>query len=582
MNNLDIAKTFQEIGTFLELKGENSFKAQAYTNAARIIENLREDISSLIEREKLTQIKGIGRTLAEKVTEMMATGHLRYYEDLKSTIPSGLIEMLSIPGLGPKKVNIIYEKLKIRTVGELEYACNENRLKDLDGFGEKTQKNVLKALRNHKKYKNFHLYSSALVEAHQVYGNLKKNKNTLSISIAGSLRRKKEIVKDIDLLAASNKPEALMDAFTTNKNVESIISLGKTKSSITLKSGINVDLRVVNEQEYPFALHHFTGSKEHNAEMRNRAKKHRLKMNEYGLFKREKPVPCKNETEIFEKLGLDYIPPELREDLGDIEKAEKKKLPKLIEEKDIKGIFHVHTNYSDGKMTIEEIVKACVNSGYSYVGISDHSQAAAYANGLKDTDIIRQRKEIKQINKHLKDFKIFHGIEADILPDGEMDYDSKILSGFDFVIASVHSSFSMSEKEMTARIIKAIENPYVTMLGHPTGRLLLAREPYPVNLKKVIDAAAVNNVIMELNANPHRLDLDWRWCKYAVEKEVKISINPDAHSLEGLNHTVFGVEVARKGWVTSKDCLNTLTAAEIKEKLKLIKDAGAKYFKKTY
>tara|TARA_B100000315_G_scaffold183990_1_gene172967 strand:- start:6640 stop:8361 length:1722 start_codon:yes stop_codon:yes gene_type:complete len=568
MNNLEIAKKFQKIGTFLELKGENPFKVRAYLNAARVLENLQEDISSLIEKEKLTEVKGIGTALEEKITELMATGKLKYYDDLKNSIPPGLIEMLAISGMGPKKVNIIYRKLKIRDIGELEYACNENRLIDLEGFGKKSQENILKGIKNLKKYQNFHLYNSALLEAEVLLENLKKNKNTISISIAGSLRRKKEVVKDIDLVAGSKKPDLLMNAFVANKLVESVVSHGKTKSSVTLKSGINADLRVVKEEEFPFALHHFTGSKEHNTDMRNRAKKNDLKMNEYGLFKHNKLISCNDEMNIFKKLGLAYIPPELREGLGELEAAEKGRIPHLIEEKDIQGIFHVHTNYSDGNMNIREIIQVCKKLGYQYVGISDHSQAAAYANGLKEEDIIEQRKEIKKINKSLNGFKIFHGIEADILPDGEIDYGSKILSGFDFVIASVHSNFAMGEKEMTERIIKAIENPYVTMLGHPTGRLLLAREPYSVNLKEVIDVAASHNVIIELNANPHRLDLDWKWCRYAKEKKIKISINPDAHSIEGLNHTVYGIEIARKGWLTRKDCFNTLGTKEIEASLK--------------
>lgn len=573
MNNIEVAKIFQEIGTFLELKGENPFKVRAYINAASIIENLKEDISNLIEKEKLTQIKGIGIALEEKITELMATGKLKYYDDLKNSVPSGLIEMISIAGLGPKRVNIIYKKLKISSVGELEYACNENRLVDLEGFGNKSQENILKGIKNLKKYQSSYLYSVAFLEAQEVIKNLKKNNNALRISIAGSLRRKKEAVKDIDLIAGSTKPKLLMKKFVTNNLVASIVSHGKTKSTVILKSGINVDLRVVKNEEFPFALHHFTGSKKHNTEIRNRAKRNRLKMNEYGLFKKDVLIPCIDETEIFEKLGLEYIPPELREGVGELEAAEIRKIPHLIEEKDLKGVFHVHTNYSDGNMTIPEIIKVCQKLGYSYVGISDHSQSAAYANGLKEEDILKQRKEIKKINKTLNKFKIFHGIEADILPNGQMDYDQKILSGFDFVIASVHSNFKMGEDEMTARIIKAVENQYVTMLGHPTGRLLLAREPYAVNLKNVIDAAAYNNVIIELNSNPLRLDLDWRWCRYAKEKKVKISINPDAHNLRGLNHTVFGVEIARKGWLTKEDCFNTLTTNEIKACLASKKEA---------
>lgn len=564
MDNTEVAKVCLEIATFLELKGENPFKVRAYANAGRTIENLQEDVADLVETERLTEIKGIGVTLAEKITELLATGSLKYHEDLKNSIPPGLIEMLSIPGLGPKKVNTIHEELKISSVGELEYACNENRLVELDGFGEKSQENILKGINNLKKYQKLRLYNSAYSESQEIIKKLKKNKNTICVTVAGSLRRKKEVVKDIDMVVASKKNKSIMEDFVSDRNVDSIVSHGKTKSSVILKSGINVDLRVVSKEEFPFALHHFTGSKEHNTEMRNLAKKKGMKMNEYGLFKRSKLLPCSDEKEIFEKLGLAYVPPELREGLGEVEAAGKKKIPDLIEKNDIQGIFHVHTNYSDGNMTLEEIVKKCGELGYHYVGISDHSEAAYYANGLKEDDIIRQRKEIKEINKKLKGFEIFHGIEADILPDGQVDYGPKILSEFDFVIASVHSSFTMKENEMTERLIKAIENPHVTMLGHPTGRLLLAREPYQVNMKKVIDAAKANKVMIELNSNPHRLDLDWKWCRYAKEKKVKISINPDAHSLEGLTHADFGVHIARKGWLTKKDCFNSLSADEVK------------------
>lgn len=563
MDNSEVAKIFQEIGTFLDLKGEKSFKVRAYNNTARIFENLQEDIGSLIEKEELTQIKGIGTVLAEKATEFIATGELQYYDELKNSIPPGLIEMLSIAGLGTKKVNAIYQKLNVRTIGELEYACNENRLRDLEGFGKKSQENILKGIKNFKKYQDLTLYNSAFLEAQKIYESLKKNKNTLRINIAGSLRRKKEVVKDIDLVASSKNPEDLMEAFVSIEEAESVTSQGKTKSSIVLKSGINVDLRIVTDKEFPFALHHFTGSKEHNTIMRNRAKKNKLKMNEYGLFKHGKLIPCKDETEIFKALGLDFIPPELREGLGEVEAAEKSLIPLLLEQKDIKGVFHVHTNYSDGSMSIQEVVNVCKKMGLSYVGIADHSQAASYANGLKEEDIIKQREEIKMINKNLNGFKIFHGIEADILPDGQIDYNPKILSSFDFVIASVHSQFTMSEKEMTARIIKALGNKFVKMLAHPTGRLLLSREPYPVDIKKVIDVAASNNVIMELNSNPYRLDLDWRWCRYAKEKKVKISINPDAHNLEGLKDTYLGVDIARKGWLRSEDCFNSLATKEI-------------------
>ncbi|HOZ61165.1 MAG TPA: DNA polymerase/3'-5' exonuclease PolX [Smithellaceae bacterium] len=562
-----IIQILEEIATLLELTGENPFKSRAYQNAARNLEKSEVDFDELVKENRLTEIEGIGEAISKKLTELIQTGKLEYYEKLKDSVPPGHLEMLKIPGLGPKKIHALYEQLGVKDVGELEYACLENRLVDLKGFGEKTQDNILAGIAKLKVYKERRLYAEVAVEAEVLLEYLKRDKSILSISIAGSLRRGNETVKDIDILAASKNPEKLGGHFTSYERIETVTANGETKVSVVLKSGINADLRIVTSAEYPYALHHFTGSKEHNTAMRGRAKDMGLKMNEYGLFRGEKNIKCANEEELFATLKLQFIEPELRENMGEIQAAEKNELPKLVEEKDVRGIFHVHTNFSDGGETLENMARAAREMGLQYIGISDHSRSAYYAGGLQIEDIKKQHELIDKFNEKLKPFHIFKGIEADILPDGSLDYDEKTLARFDFVIAAVHSNFNMPAREMTARLKKALQNKYATMLAHPTGRLLLSREPYAVNLEEVIDTAAKFGKAVELNANAHRLDLDWRHCIYAKRKGVKIAINPDAHQIAGLRDVSFGVKIARKGWLSSEDCLNCMSLVRMKEYL---------------
>ncbi len=570
MNKLEVSRILEEIGTLLELKGENPFKFRAYHNAAVSVEALEEDLDKAIEDGTLAEQKGIGKGIYEKIVELNSSGRLKYYDDLKKEIPAGLLEILRIPGVGPKKARVVYDELGISTVGELEYACIENRLIGLHGFGEATQEKILKGIEYYRKGMGHHLFNAALQDAENLLTILKKNKDIMMSSIAGSIRRRKEVIKDIDIVASARDDRAgsVMDFFTTLPEVQSIIAKGDTKSSIILNSGINADLRIVSDSEYPFALLYFTGSVEHNTTLRGRARKLGLKLNEYGLFRGENSLPCKNEEEIYEALGLKYIQPELREDKGEIEAAEEGELPELIEPADIKGIFHVHTTYSDASMTLHEVVKLAKGMGYQYIGISDHSKSAYYAGGLTEEKLSAQHEEIDGLNKKYKDFCIFKGIECEILADGSLDYSDEVLSKFDFVIASVHSRFNMSEEDMTRRIITAISNPYTTMLGHPTGRLLLSREGYHVDLHKVIDAAAEKGTVIELNAHPYRFDLDWRFCKYAKERGVKISINPDAHHSEDLGNVSYGVGIARKGWLTRDDVFNTMQLGAIKKELR--------------
>ncbi len=568
MDKDEVSRILEEIGHILEIRGENPFKVRAYENAARVIGSVPTDIAELVKSGKLPEIKGIGKSLSEHITDLIKKGKVDHFEEIKKSVPTGLLEMLHIAGMGPKKVKAVWEELGVTTVGELEYACNENRLVDLPGFGEKTQEKILQGIENLKKYQGQFLLAEAIVYARPLIEAIKKSKDVIRASVAGSLRRRKEIVKDIDIVAATDNSKPVMDLFTRLPQVDSVTAKGSTKSSVVLRSGIAADLRTVSDAEYPFALHHFTGSKEHNTQMRGRAKKQGIKMNEYGLFRGTKSLRCKDEEEIFRKLGLAYIPPELREAMGEIEQAEKGPFHRLLEQKDMKGMFHVHSDYSDGRATIEEMARATRDLGYKYLGLSDHSRSASYAGGLSIEEVRKQHKQIDRINSKLKDFYIFKGIESDILPDGSLDYPKEVLKSFDFIIVSIHSRFGLPEKEQTKRIIKAIENPYTTVLGHPTGRLLLAREAYQVNLKEVLKAAKDNNVVIELNSNPHRLDLDWRWCRTAREMGVKIVIGPDAHGIDGLSDVEFGVDIARKGWLGPENVINTLDRKAFEKFLK--------------
>lgn len=568
MDKEEIIKTLKEISVLLELKNENPFKIRAYQNSARALETSDIELNKDLKIEDLKGIKGIGSHIAEKIKTLIYTGRLKYYEELKESVPPGLVEMLAIPTMGPKKIKYLFDNLGISNIGELEYACIENRLVDLPNFGKKTQENILKGIEVLKKFKGKFLFAGVIEEAEKIHKKIENFKYVKRASLAGSVRRKKEIVKDIDIVASTDNPEKVMDFFTTLDEAEDIIAKGDTKSSIRLKSGINVDIRTVEDFQYPYALHHFTGSKEHNTAMRTAAKKDNIKMNEYGLFKNDRLIKCSDEKDIFAFFSMDWIPPELRENFGEIEAAKNRTLPKLIEEKDIKGIFHIHTTYSDGKSSIEQVCEQLIKSGFMYAGISDHSKTASYAGGMKNEDVEQYFKEIDKLNLKFSGFKIFKGIESDILLDGSLDYSNKILSGFDFIIAAIHSSFNLSEEQMTERIIKAIENRFTTMIAHPTGRLLLARDAYKVDIIRVINAAAENNVDIELNASPFRLDLDWRMCKYAKEKGVKIFINPDAHNLKDLYDYRFGVNIARKGWLEKEDVPNTYAAEKIDKYLK--------------
>ncbi|HEY9854386.1 MAG TPA: DNA polymerase/3'-5' exonuclease PolX [Stenomitos sp.] len=567
MNQPQIAERLEAIATLMELKGENPFKIKAFTSGARLVETLEADLAELVAAGSLRSIKGIGPALAEVITELVTTGQSTVYTELKADTPEGLIEMLTVPGLGPKKIKAIYEGLGITTVGELEYACNENRLAGLAGFGAKTQDKILAGIQLMKQSRGKFLCSEALGVAEELLKALQGHPAVQRSAIAGSLRRAKETVKDADLIASSDEAEAVMAFFVSLPQVKEVVAHGPTKSSVRLENGLSIDLRVVRDADYPFTLHHFTGSKEHNTLMRQRALSRGLKLNEYGLWRGEERIECRDEEEIFKALDLAYVPPELREGMGELELAEARTLPELVSQGDLAGIFHVHTTFSDGAGTLEQMVKAAQALGYRYIGISDHSQAAAYAHGLTPERIAEQHAEIDRLNQALTGIRILKGIEADILADGSVDYDPEVLARFDFVIASIHSRFGMDKEAMTERIVRALRNPYVTILGHMTGRLLLSREPYELDLERIFREAAEHGVAIELNANPHRLDLDWRYMRRALELGVTIAINPDAHSVSGLQHVRYGVGIARKGGVPAERVLNSLDAEALAERL---------------
>ena len=564
MEKKSIPELLEEIGMLLEIKGENPFKAGAYYRASKALAAV-DNLSEIIEEKRLKEIKGIGKTLSQKIEEYYTTGQMAYYKELTDDVPMGLIELMQVPNLGPRKIKILHDELGIAGLGELEYACKENRLIGLPGFGEKTQDRILKGIEFLKRNRGQYLLGDIYPVAEGIAERLRKAVPLYPVEICGSIRRRKEVVKDMDILVAGTDYERVATAFVAVPEVAEVLLRGDTKTSCRLESGIEADLRVVKEEAFPYALMYFTGSKEHNVSLRGIAKKKGWKLSEYGLFEGDRIIPCRDEEEIYRALGLSYIPPELREEMGEIEAARQGLIPPLVTMSDITGTFHVHTDFSDGLDDLENMVEGARRMGFAYLGIADHSKSAYYAKGLKEDDVLRQWEKIDKLREKLTDFHIFKGTECDILPDGSLDYDDEILEGFDFVVAAIHSGFTMKQDEMEKRILKAMENPNTIMLGHPTGRLLLSRDGYNVDMRNIIDAAALNHVILELNASRYRLDIDWRHLKYAKEKGVMVSINPDAHSLAGMADMRYGVGIARKGWLECKDILNTRGVNDIKD-----------------
>jgi DNA polymerase (family 10) len=571
-----VAAILTEIGTLLELKGENPFKTRAYHNAARTLEGLGEPLEKVVQEQRLGDIKGIGDALQEKITTLVTTGQLPYYTSLKASVPAGLVEMLDLQGLGPKKLKKLHDELGIDTLEKLEAGCRDGKVADLEGFGEKSQSKILEAIAYRRQFASRYRLADALKAAEPILESLRQHPDVIRCSTAGSLRRWKEVIGDIDFLASSQRPSEVIEYFVQQPGIQNVLAKGETKASVILPEGIQADLRVVADAEFPYALAYFTGSKEHNIVMRQRAISRGLRLNEYGLFRSKEEtrdpalrVVCHDESEIFEKLGLQYVPPELREDQGEFAASEKEELPRLIEWTDLRGSLHNHSHWSDGRDMLDAIVERAEELGLSYWAITDHSRASFQANGLDTQRLQLQLQAIGEINKKLaaegRDFRLLTGSEVDVLKDG-LDFDDGVLAQLDVVVASIHVP-SSDEAENTKRMLRAIENPYVHMIGHATGRLLLERDAYKINVGAIIDACAATGTWIELNASPYRLDLDWRHWHQAISKGVKCVINCDAHRLDHFNWLRLGAGVARKGWITRKDVINAMSLEELKKAL---------------
>ncbi|MEO7167754.1 MAG: DNA polymerase/3'-5' exonuclease PolX [Chthoniobacterales bacterium] len=578
MKKEQIVEVLETIATLLELQEENSFKIRAYTNAARSIETWGGNLRELAAENRLEEIPGVGKAIAGKITDLVLTGSSKFYDELRAQFPPDILELFSLPGLGAKKIKALLEKLGVSSIAQLAAACAAGKVAELPGFGKTTQTKLAQTIADRARHAGIFSLGQVAAEAVQLQEDLQQHPDASQVSIAGSYRRRKEIVRDLDFIVATKTPEAITDYFVRHVLVENVIARGSTKTSVRLRSGIQADLRVVTSAEYPFALGYFTGSKEHNIVLRNHALQRGWTLNEYRLApaetssaKKKKPaqkIPeIRDEAELYRALELDFVPPELRENSGEIEAAVAGRLPRLLEPENLRGTFHCHTSASDGRNSLEEMAAAAQELGLQYLGIADHSRSSIQAGGLDRARLLAQVARIRELNKTFDGFRLFAGVECDILRDGSLDFDDETLGELDYVVASVHSAFQLPEAEMTERIIRAMSNPHVTFLAHPTGRLLLRREPYAIDIPAILDAAAATGTWIEINAAPKRLDLDWRWWPLAKEKGVKCVINPDAHGVEKLQELWFGVGVARKGWLTKDDVVNCLPLGKIEHEL---------------
>ncbi len=578
MDKKDISGVLDRIGTMMEIKGENPFKVRAYFSGARTLQTMEEDLETVIREGRLGEVPGIGKALTEKIETLFATGELEFYDKLLASVPSGLLDLLDIPGLGGKKIKVLHEQLAIDSIESLTEACNEWKVAELKGFGQKTQEKILSGIKNREAYAARHLWWKAREVADRILPGLEGLPQVERVEAAGSLRRGMETVGDLDFLVASSEPAPIMDWFTSMEGIVEVTAQGDTKSSVRFEDGMQADLRVVPTEQYFFALHHFTGSKDHNVRMRQKALSLGLSLSEWGLRPEEEkdssrkagPVQAHSEEDVFKALGLQYVPPALREGMGEVEAAERNELPELLELSDLKGCFHNHTTASDGRNTLNEMAGEGDAQGWEYLGISDHSKSSFQANGLDEERLARQVEAIRELNESgTFRCRIFAGSEVDILSGGKLDFEDSVLETLDYVVASVHNGLTQDEETMTNRLLKAIEHPRVTMVGHVSGRLLLRREASKMNIQKIIDAAIANKTILELNANPMRLDMDWRHWRRAAEKGLLCCINPDAHATGHFDYQLAGVQTARKGWLTAENVLNTRTLKEVTDYLDL-------------
>lgn len=576
MDKKDIIDILERIGTMMEIKGENPFKIRAYFSGARTLQTMEDDLGEVIVEGRLGDIPGIGKALTEKIETLHTTGKLEFYNKLAASVPSGLMDLLEVPGLGGKKIKALHDQLGVDSIESLTKVCQDGKVAELKGFGEKTQEKILSGIKNREAYAARHLWWDASRVVDQILPVLQALPEVERAEAAGSFRRGMETVGDLDFIVASSNPAPIMDWFTSMDGIAEVTAHGDTKSSIRLEGGMQADLRVVPAEQFYFALHHFTGSKDHNVRMRQKALSIGLSLSEWGLRPEEEKdasrkvgkIEAGSEEDVFKALGLAFVPPALREGMGEVEAAEKNELPELLQYEDLKGCFHNHTTASDGRNTLEEIAGESDQRGWEYLGIADHSKASFQANGLNEERLFKQIAAIKELNESGK-FKVhlFSGSEVDILSGGRLDFEDDILGQLDYVVASVHNGLSQDEDTMTERLVRAIEHPAVTMIGHLSGRLLLKREASKMKIQKIIDAALANETILELNANPMRLDMDWRHWRRAAEKGLMCCINPDAHALHHFDYQLAGVHAARKGWLTKENVFNSRSLADIQRYL---------------
>lgn len=565
MKNLEIAQIFERIADILEFKGENKFKINAYRKASRIIGSLSEDIEHIHKENRLMEIPGVGSGIAEKIAEYLDTGKMTKYEDALKGVDEGLIKLMEIPGLGPSTLRMVYKELGIHDISRLEKAASEGKLRELKGMGEKKEENILRGIRLFKESQKRISLGTALPLVKEIIESLEEKMDLKEIEPAGSLRRMKETVGDIDILTSGSKGKEIISAFVSLPLVKEVLASGETKGSIIAEGNIQVDLRVVERESFGAALQYFTGSKLHNIHLREMAKRLGLKISEYGIFEGDKKIGGEKEEDIYFALGLEWIPPELREDRGEIEAAKEKRLPRLVTIGDIKGDFHVHSNWSDGAEAIEEIAERAREMGYEYIAITDHSKSTRIANGLTEERLSKQIKEIRELNKRLKGIKILAGSEVDIKTDGTLDFPEKLLKELDIVIAAIHIGFKEDEETLTGRVISAMRNPYIDIIAHPTGRLISSREPYKLNVQRMFEAATETGTAIEINAFYDRLDLNDVHCQMAKEMGVKMAIGTDSHHISQLTMMEYGVGVARRGWLEKKDLINTMDYKELME-----------------
>jgi DNA polymerase (family X) len=568
MTNIEVAKIFRDIAKILEIKGENRFRIRAYERAAQNIEGLTVGLEEYIRKDTLKDIPGIGKDLENRIKEFFATGKIKLYEEIQKSLPKGLLDILTIPSVGPKTAKLLFDELKIKSIPDLEKAILKDKLTGLFGIKEKTIENIRKGIDLVKRGKERMTLAHATSVAEEFITLLKRLPVVKEITVAGSLRRQKETVRDIDILAISEKPKKIMETFTRIPSVKEILAEGETKSSVRTKGDVQVDCRVVEERAFGAALMYFTGSKNFNIKLRQMAIRAGLKINEYGVFRKNRFLCGRTEEEIFKQLKMPFVEPEMREDNGEVELALKGKLPKLVTLSDIKGDLHAHSAWSDGGSSIEEMAQAAKSLGYSYIAITDHSQSLKVANGLSVEELARKKQEIDKLNKKYNGFRILFGTEVDIDSEGNIDYKDGVLKKFDFVVGAIHIGFKQSKQQLTRRAVRACQNKFVHTIAHPTGKLWGVREPYAIDMEQVLKACADTNTHLEINAFPQRLDLNSLQARQAKEMGVKLSIGSDSHEAAQLPAIKYGVAVARRGWLSKEDVLNTLTVEQLLKEIK--------------